>query len=146
MSNQPLVTSLKTILADSVLLYLKTQNYHWNVEGPQFKSIHDLLELQYTDLAGAIDHIAELIRVYGEKAPGTFAAYKAISTIPDGDEHANASTMLTHLLEDQERIVKNLHIGIQAAHDANDDAASDALTQRVAVHQKNHWMLASMLK
>ena len=146
MTNQPVVESLKAALADSYALYLKTQNYHWNVEGPLFKGIHELLEEHYTDLALAIDEIAELIRTLGVKAPGTWKAYEAITSIKDGDENADAETMLSHLTTDQKLIIETLSKGIRAAQKAGDEVVAGALTNRMEIHRKHHWMLNSMLK
>lgn len=146
MTNQPVIDALKAALADSYALYLKTQNYHWNVEGSQFKAIHELLEEHYTDLATAIDEIAELIRTLGAKAPGTWKAYEAITKIEDGDEDADSKTMLSHLAKDQELIVETLLKGIEAAQKAGDEIVAGALTDRATIHRKNHWMLKSMLK
>ena len=101
MTNQPVIEGLKNVLADSYALYLKTQNYHWNVEGPHFKPLHVLFEEQYTDLATAIDEVAELIRGLGAKAPGTWGAYEALTNIKDGDENASADAMVKALAEDQ---------------------------------------------
>ena len=136
--------TLKTVLADTYALYLKTQNYHWNVEGPRFKELHDLFELQYTELVGAIDVIAELIRALGEKAPGSFAAYSAHTTIAEGDEGANAEQMIAQLHQDNQIIQKTLQSALAAAEAENDAVVADAMTQRLAVHQKNTWMLGSM--
>ncbi len=146
MLNQPVIEVLKNALADSYVLYLKTQNYHWNVEGAQFKEIHELLEEHYTDLAAAIDEIAELIRTLGAKAPGTWKAYEKLTKIEDGDESADSKTMLTHLAKDQQLIIETLVKGIETAQKAGDEVVAGALTDRAAVHRKNQWMLNSMLK
>ena len=146
MSNQPVIEVLKDTLADSYALYLKTQNYHWNVEGAQFKEIHELLEEHYTELATAIDEIAELIRTLGAKAPGTWKAYEKLTKIEDGDESADSKAMLTHLANDQQLIIETLLKGIQIAQKAGDEIVAGALTDRAAVHRKNFWMLSSMLK
>lgn len=146
MSNQPVIEALKAALANSYALYLKTQNYHWNVEGPQFKDIHELLEVHYTDLSTAIDTIAELIRTLGAKAPGTWKAYQAITDIEDGDEYADSKTMLSHLAKDQQLIIETLLKGVKAAQQAGDEVIIGALVERISAHRKNHWMLQSMLK
>ncbi|MDA0939072.1 MAG: DNA starvation/stationary phase protection protein [Proteobacteria bacterium] len=146
MKDKFVLESLKEVLADSYALYTKTQNYHWNVEGPHFQDIHNLLELQYTDLATAIDEIAEHIRMLGAKAPGTWSAYTSITKIQEGTEDSSATDMLTHLLKDQELIIKTLNKCIKAAQNAQDEVIIGALTDRVSVHRKNHWMLQSMLK
>lgn len=141
MSNKPVIESLKQVLADSYSIYLKTQNYHWNVEGPQFQSLHALFELQYTELATAIDEIAELIRSGGEKAPATFAAYNQTSVIKPGNENSSASEMVKELAADQDLISASLRKALDVAGKAEDDVVVDAITQRLAVHRKNKWML-----
>ncbi len=145
MSNQPVVEALTKVLADSQALYLKTQNYHWNVEGPYFKSLHELFEEQYTDLAAAIDEIAELIRGLGEKTPGTWGAYDALRTIKDGDENADAVAMVRDLAEDQGAIGQTLQTALEAAQTAGDEVVIGALVDRMSVHSKNKWMLQSSL-
>lgn len=146
MGDRSVAEALKLVLADSYALYLKTQNYHWNVEGPHFRSIHKLLEEHYQDLSVAIDDIAELIRSLGEKAPGTWKAYEKVTKIENGDENADARTMLTHLKEDQEHIVATLQNGVEIAQKEGDEVVVGMLTDRMGVHRKNHWMLSSMLK
>lgn len=145
MSKSPVVKALKSVLADSYALYLKTQNYHWNVEGPNFKSLHELFESQYSDLAGAVDEIAELIRGLGEKAPGTWKAYEALSTIKDGNEKADAVTMIRDLAKDQQTISKTLQKALETAQKEGDEVVADAMIERLSVHRKNHWMLQSSL-
>ena len=145
MSDKLVVETLKKVLADSYALYLKTQNYHWNVEGPYFKSLHELFELQYTDLAMAIDEIAELIRGLGSKAPGNWNAYDTVRTIKDGDENADASTMVKDLKNDQDVIVKTIQQALEAAQNAGDEVIIGALVERMTVHRKNGWMLQSSI-
>lgn len=145
-SNSAVAGQLKKVLADSYALYLKTQNYHWNVTGPQFSSLHLMFEAQYTDLAVAIDEIAERIRSLGEKAPGTWKAYEAISSIKDGDEHAKAETMVRQLAGDQHSIIATLKATLDAADDADDQVTEDLMIGRIAVHEKNAWMLKSSIE
>lgn len=146
MSNQEnVIAELKKVLADSYALYLKTQNYHWNVEGPYFKPLHLLFEEQYTDLASAIDEIAELIRGLGEKAPGTFKAYQEITAIADGNENQSANQMVEDLIADQNLITKTLQAALQAAQEAGDEVVIGVLVERMTVHRKNQWMLRSSL-
>ncbi len=142
MSNKPVVEALKCVLADNYSLYLKTQNYHWNVEGPQFPSLHALFMAQYTDLAIAIDDAAELIRGHGEKAPGTFAAFSK-SNIKPGNENATATQMVKDLAKDQEIISKTLEKALAIAQKANDEVVADYMIQRLTVHRKAAWMLKS---
>lgn len=143
MSNKPVVEALKKALADSYALYLKTQNYHWNVEGPGFKQLHEMFEEQYTDLAEAVDILAELIRGLGEKAPGTWGAYGALTVIKDGDENASATQMVKELTDDQEAISQTLQHALEAAQNAGDEVVVGAIVDRLTVHRKTHWMLKS---
>lgn len=143
MSHSVLADSLKNVLADSYALYLKTQNYHWNVQGPHFKTLHLLFEEQYTDLATAIDEIAELIRGLGEKAPGTWRAYQERTSILEGNEEADATTMVTDLAKDQDVLTKSLQAAFEAAQQANDEVVIGAMVDRMRVHRQNKWMLTS---
>ena len=141
MSNKPVAEALKTVLADTYALYLKTQNYHWNVEGPQFKSLHGLFEEQYTDLAAAIDEIAERIRALGEKAPGTMKAYGALTSIKEGDENLDAKKMVKELEADQGVIAASLKKALAVAQKADDEVTADLMIGRLTVHEKAAWML-----
>lgn len=146
MSNKPVVEALKHVLADSYQLYLKTQNYHWNVEGPQFRSLHLLFEEQYTDLAGAVDVIAETIRALGEKAPGSFEIYNKLGNITPANENATAEQMVKELVGDQDAISNSLQTLLGAAEKAEDEVTADLAIQRLTVHRKNKWMLSSSVK
>lgn len=139
------IADLKVTLADSYILYLKTQNYHWNVTGPNFKSFHLMFEEQYNDLFTAVDLIAERIRALGAKAPGSFAAYSQITNIKEGDENLDADTMLQELAADQEIIVKSLTKALKAAQEVEDEVTVGIMTDRIEVHQKNSWMLRSSI-
>lgn len=143
MSNATVVKALKHVLADSYALYLKTQNYHWNVESPHFKSLHLLFEEQYTDLATAVDTTAELIRGLGEKAPGTFEAFGKLTVIKPGKETANATSMVKELTNDQDVIGKTLQKALQAAQKAGDEVVAGFVIERMTVHRKAAWMLRS---
>jgi starvation-inducible DNA-binding protein len=143
MSNKPVVDALKAVLADNYALYLKTQNYHWNVEGPQFSSLHTMFETQYQDLALAIDTAAELIRGLGEKAPGTFDAYAKTTTIKPGNENASASDMVKELAADNGTIQQTLQGALDVAQKAGDEVAADYMIGRMTVHRKAQWMLKS---
>ena len=139
------VEGLKHVLADSYALYLKTQNYHWNVQGPSFQSLHALFEEHYTELATAIDEIAELIRGLGEKAPGTWKQYEALSNIADGNENASAEVMVKELAQDQDTITKTIESALAAAQDDADEVVIGALTDRLTTHRKNKLMPNSSL-
>ena len=145
MTNKPVVDALKNVLADNYALYLKTQNYHWNVESPQFNSLHLMFEAQYSDLALAIDTAAELIRGLGEKAPGTFDAYAKITGIKPGNENASATDMVKELAGDQATIMKTLTAALAVAQKAGDEVAADYMIERLTVHRKAEWMLRASL-
>ena len=145
MANKPVIEGLKNVLADNYALYLKTQNYHWNVEGPNFKGLHLLFEEQYTDLAGAIDTVAELIRGLGEKAPGTFDTYIKRTSIKSGNENASAQQMVKDLLEDQTLIQKTLQQCLEIAQKAGDEVVSGFMIERLTFHRKTSWILKSSL-
>ncbi|MES2907334.1 MAG: DNA starvation/stationary phase protection protein [Pseudomonadota bacterium] len=140
-SNTPVTDALKRVLANSYMLYLKTQNFHWNVTGPNFKSLHELFEMQYNELAAAVDLIAEHIRTLHEKAPGTFAAFTKLSEIKDGDEDASAKDMVSQLAKDNRKMCKILKDAIDKADTAEDPASSDMLVDRLRAHEKAAWML-----
>ena len=134
------------MLADSYTLYLKTHNYHWNVTGPQFNTLHQMFEVQYTELALAVDEIAERIRALGEPAPGSYKAYAKLTSIEEEDAVPSAEEMLRQLLKGQETVVRTARSVIGAAEAAHDEPTADLLTQRMQVHEKNAWMLRSMLE
>lgn len=136
-----LIKKLEVILADTYALYLKTQNYHWHVKGPQFKSLHELFEMQYLELAEAVDQVAERILIMGHKAPATFAAFNQLKTIKDGDSSLNANQMVTELAKDHNTLVKDLNQGVKIAQENHDEATVTLLSDRIAAHEKAHWML-----
>ena len=145
MVNKQLIDTLKDVLADNYALYLKTQNYHWNVEGPNFKGLHLLFEEQYTDIAGAIDTVAELIRGLGEKAPGTFDTYIKRTSIKSGNEDASAHQMIKDLLESQTLIQKTLQQCLEIAQKAGDEVVAGFMIERLTFHRKASWILKSSL-
>ncbi len=145
MHNNPVAEALKKVLADSYALALKTQNFHWNVTGPQFNSLHALFEAQYTDLHAAVDVIAERIRTLGAKAPGGLKAFSALSSISEGDENASADAMVRQLRDDQLVIVATLKNAFAAAENHGDDVSADVAIERMQIHQKNAWMLSAIL-
>ncbi|MBI1215920.1 MAG: DNA starvation/stationary phase protection protein [Alphaproteobacteria bacterium] len=140
------VGALSKLLADSYILHLKTQNYHWNVTGPSFNSLHTLFQLQYEDLALANDLIAERIRALGEKAPGSYAAFVKVAAVKEENGDPNAAQMLKNLVKDQEALVKSAEAVLQAAEEIGDEPTVDLAIQRQQVHQKNHWMLKAHLE
>jgi starvation-inducible DNA-binding protein len=145
MNQLPLVEALKAILADQYALYLKTQNYHWNVVGPQFVMLHALFEGQYRDLAEAIDTTAELIRGLGSRAPASLEGYAKAARVQSGNEEADAQQMLKDLLLDQELMQKNLKAVLEVAASAGDDVVVDFMIQRLTAHRKMAWILQSCL-
>jgi starvation-inducible DNA-binding protein len=145
MSNKPVAAALKKVLADNYALYLKTQNYHWNVEGPNFKPLHLLFEEQYTDLATANDTVAELIRGLGEKAPGTFEAFTKTTSIKAGNENLSDAQMLKDLIKDQGIMEKSLQQALEVAQKAGDEVVAGFMIERLTVHRKAAWMLKSSL-
>lgn len=143
MSNKPVSEALKTVLADSYVLYLKTQNFHWNVTGPQFRSLHLLFEEQYTDLQAAVDEIAERIRALGDTAPGSFKQFLKLTGIKESEDTPEASAMVKALAKDQDVLVASLQKALEAAQKAGDEVTAGLVTDRMTVHEKNRWMLKS---
>lgn len=140
-----ITAGLSRLLADSYTLYLKTHNYHWNVEGPLFNTLHLMFEQQYTELAQAVDIIAERIRALGEPAPGSYAAFSKLSSIEEEEDVPAAETMIANLVKGQEAVVRTARSIFPAVERANDEPTADLLTQRMQIHEKNAWMLRSML-
>lgn len=136
---------LSRLLADSYSLYLKTHNYHWNVTGPQFNALHTMFETQYTELATAVDEIAERIRALGIKAPGSYSAFGKLTAIEEGSGDESAEEMIRQLVIGQEAVVRTAREVFPAAEEAADEPTADLLTQRMQIHEKNAWMLRSML-
>lgn len=145
MDTNTVIKNLKSVLADSYSLFLKTQNCHWNVTGPNFNSLHTMFEDQYNDLFKAIDVIAERIRALGEKAPGTYSAYSKLTKIKDGNENHDYKTMILELAKDQQLIVDTLTTTLVNAQKISDEATADIIIERIATHQKNAWMLSSSI-
>lgn len=143
---EEIAAGLSRLLADSYTLYLKTHNYHWNVTGPQFSSLHLTFEQQYTELATAIDAIAERIRALGVNAPGSYTEFGRLTSIEEAQGGETASEMVQQLLLGQETIVRTARTAILPTADAHDEPTADLLTQRMQVHEKNAWMLRSMLE
>lgn len=142
---QDIASGLSKLLADSYSLYLKTHNYHWNVTGPQFNTLHTMFEGQYTELAIAVDEIAERIRALGIKAPGSYSAYSALTSIGEGSGEEGAEEMIRQLVIGQETVARTAREVFPAAEKASDEPTADLLTQRMQIHEKNAWMLRSML-
>ncbi len=136
---------LARLLADTYTLYLKTHNFHWNVTGPQFNSLHLMFETQYNELALAVDLIAERIRALGEPAPGSYSAFAALSSIKEAEGTPKADEMVRILAEDQLAVVRTARAVFPLADAAHDEPTADLLTQRMQVHEKTAWMLRANL-
>ena len=142
---EQIAAGLSKLLADSYTLYLKTHNYHWNVTGPMFNTLHVMFEQHYTELATAVDEIAERIRALGVKAPGTYREFAALTSIDEASGNESAEDMIRQLVVGQEAVVRTAREVFPAADAANDEPTADLLTQRMQIHEKNAWMLRSML-
>lgn len=140
-----IVEGLSRLLADTYTLYLKTHNYHWNVVGPMFNTLHLMFEQQYNELALAVDLIAERIRALGAPAPGTYAQYARLSSIAEDDGVPVATDMIANLVAGQEAVVRTARSVFPVVESAGDEVTADLLTQRMQIHEKTAWMLRSML-
>lgn len=138
--------SLGKLLADTYTLYLKTHNYHWNVTGPMFQTLHLMFETHYTELALAVDQIAERIRSLGVYAPGSYAAYSKLASIAEEEGVPAAKEMIENLVKGHEAVVKTARAIFPHAEKGNDEATLDLLTQRIQTHEKTAWMLRSLLQ
>lgn len=136
---------LSRLLADSYTLYLKTHNYHWNVTGPMFQTLHLMFMTQYTELALAVDDIAERIRALGHPAPGSYAAFARLTTIEEEDSVPASLDMVANLVVGHEALTRTAREVFRVAADANDEPTCDLLTQRMQVSEKTAWMLRSLL-
>ena len=137
---------LNGVLADSYRLALKTQNFHWNVSGPQFKALHDLFEEQYGDLAEAVDDLAERVRALGFAAPGGFNVFERLSVIEDApEEPGTANEMLRGLAEDNTMLEGRARAALEVAEGVGDEATADMLIARMTAHDKAAWMLRASL-
>jgi starvation-inducible DNA-binding protein len=136
---------LSRLLADTYTLYLKTHNYHWNVTGPMFQTLHLMFEGQYTELSQAVDLIAERIRALGERAPGSYREFGHLASIGEDAEPPDALEMVRRLVEGQEAVVRTARSIFPVVEGAHDEVTADLLTQRMQVHEKTAWMLRSLL-
>lgn len=141
-----IVDGLSRFLADTYTLYLKTHNFHWNVTGPMFQTLHLMFETQYTELAEAVDLIAERIRALGSPAPGTYSMFSALTSIQEPDGVPSAQEMIRQLAKDQETVVRIARDLFPTVEKAGDQPTADLLTQRMQVHEKTAWMLRSLLE
>lgn len=143
--NHQTVEVLEKVLANSYALALKTQNYHWNVVGENFKSLHELFGAQYEELFDAIDEIAERMRALGSKVDGTFENFSKLIKIKSGDKNLDKNMMLQDLVADHEVVAAMLKDGIKTAQDELDEATADMFIGRIQSHEKSIWMLRSSI-
>ena len=141
-----IANGLSRLLADTYTLYLKTHNFHWNVTGPMFQTLHLMFETQYNELALAVDQIAERIRALGYPAPGTYGEYAKLSSIKETEGVPKAEEMIRLLVEGQEAVVRTARSIFLSVERVNDEPTADLLTQRMQVHEKTAWMLRSLLE
>ncbi len=145
-SKQLVAEELSKLLASSYTLYLKTHNYHWNVTGPMFTTLHSLFEVQYTELAIAVDQIAERIRAVGAFAPGSYTAFAKLTSVKEETGQPEAKEMIRNLVSDQKAVAEAARRVIEAAEAIRDQPSADLATRRVDIHEKNAWMLRSHLE
>lgn len=143
---QEIAQGLSKLLADTYTLYLKTHYFHWNVTGPMFNTLHVMFETQYTELALAVDMVAERIRALGVYAPGTYTQFAQLSSIAETIEVPKANDMIIALVAGHEAVCRTARSVFPAAEQAADEATADLLTQRLQVHEKTAWMLRSLLE
>lgn len=135
---------LKRLLADSYTLYLQTHNFHWNVTGPQFRELHLMFEEHYTELATAVDDIAERIRTLGVYAPGTYKSFAKLSAIKEVEDVPEAGEMVKLLTQGHEQVVKTCRKALKLAQDAEDESSAALISDRMRVHEKTAWMLRAL--
>ncbi len=143
--NHNVVQSLSVLLADSYVLQLKTQNYHWNVTGPHFSALHVMFQAQYEALFATVDDLAERLRALGEKAPGSFAAFATLAQLKEETGNPDAMTMVKNLANDHETLAADADAVLKAATEVGDDATGDLAIARMQAHQKTAWMLKAHL-
>ena len=143
---EDIASGLSRVLADSYTLYLKTHNFHWNVIGPMFQTLHLMFEVQYNELALAVDLVAERIRALGLPAPGTYKKFAKLSAIKEDDGVPKAQDMIRLLVEGHETVARTARQVFRVADSANDQPTCDLLTQRMQIHEKTAWMLRSLLE
>lgn len=142
---EKIAAGLSRVLADTYTLYLKTHNFHWNVTGPMFQTLHLMFEQQYNELALAVDAIAERIRALGFPAPGTYREYAELTQIEEPEGVPSAKDMIAQLVIGQETVARTAREVFPLVDAANDESTADLLTQRLQVHEKTAWMLRSLL-
>ncbi|MCW5936441.1 MAG: DNA starvation/stationary phase protection protein [Fimbriimonadaceae bacterium] len=145
MNAKKISDALNGVLADTYVLFTKTQNYHWNVVGPNFHSLHEMFEEQYTELFAAIDEIAEQIRQLGVASPGTMADFLRLASISEGDSSLSAGEMVADLVESHDRVIARVHACAHVADKEDDESTEDLMTRRLNAHRKTVWMLSATL-
>lgn len=143
---EEIANGLSRVLADTYTLYLKTHNFHWNVTGPMFQTLHLMFETHYNELALAVDLIAERIRALGLHAPGTYRQFAQLSAIKEEDGIPKAQEMIRLLVQGHETVARTAREVFVSAEEASDQPTCDLLTQRMQVHEKTAWMLRSLLE
>jgi starvation-inducible DNA-binding protein len=143
---QKVASALSQVLADTYTLYLQTHNFHWNVTGPQFAQLHTLFETQYTELAAAVDEVAERIRAVGHRAPGSYREFGQLSRVREAEGTPKANEMVAILANANETVSQSAREALEPAQAARDEATADILIQRMQTHDKNAWMLRSILE
>jgi starvation-inducible DNA-binding protein len=141
----PVTKKLSQVLAETYTLSLKTQSFHWNVTGPMFQPLHSLFEEQYSELARAVDEMAERIRALGQPAPGSFKEFQILSSIKCTSEKTNSWTMIQELLEGHVTISQTANNAFNIAQKAGDEGTADLMVQRIQMHDKTAWMLRSFM-
>ncbi|CCB87225.1 MULTISPECIES: Dps family protein [Parachlamydia] len=139
----PICKSLAQVLADTYILYLKTQNFHWNVVDPRFYSLHKMLEDQYEELAEAVDEIAERIRMLNGKSPATMKEFLELGSLSEAEGDLSGDEMLQMLIDDHASLIKTIRKKIEESQTLQDEGTADMFIQRLRAHEKNHWMLLS---
>ena len=145
-ARKEIAQALSKVLADSYTLYLKTHNYHWNVKGPMFQTLHLMFEEQYTELATAVDEIAERIRSLGERAPGSYVEFSKLTSIKEEEGTPIAKEMISNLVTAHESLIRTVRKVFPPAEQGQDEATVDLMTQRIQIHEKTAWMLRSLLE
>jgi starvation-inducible DNA-binding protein len=145
MKNKNTIKALESMLANSYSLYLKTQNYHWNIRGSEFKSLHELFGAQYEELAKAIDEIAERIRALDSLVAASFKTFDKASKIKDGNQNSSSQIMLKELYDDNQFLAEIANSTLKIAQKEGDEATADMMISRIQAHNKNAWMLKSSL-
>lgn len=143
--NHQVIKSLSVLLADSYILMLKTQNYHWNVTGPHFVGLHTMFQGQYEELFASVDELAERLRALGEKAPGSFTDFAKLSKVKEETGNPAANDMIQNLADDHETLAADADALLKAATEIGDDATGDMAIERMQAHQKTAWMLKAHL-